>query len=788
MKLKATNPLVLLVGALAIGLAGCADDVIITEPPPPPPPPEPEAAEISIVSIVDIDDGTELGESEDDVDGVLGIVINFDTGGFEAAALDLLIDSDVVGCQTFSGQAAVGFSADVQTVQCRLDTREGLGVCVGQSQLGRFSNGEHTLSARLTLQGGTAVTATWAFPLDFDNSNVVVVVPNDIGPRVVSVANNFPDFGDGSTSDGVPFWGGVRDLSWFACPVIFDSSFEGGVLDVCEIEISGRTLSGAGHLDLGSGPGQRASSMEPFTYTAAYRDSGGDPENEDLVEDRALGSTGSRIGNGLTGRRFLACDGTDVTSAFGIDNDERHLDMHAPFCDSGGCEPEIDFMDIGDDASVGGDPDYGFVSAPLYSGGGTSLDGLEDEGVGGTYGVTVTNGAFDCTDSPCDFADADNQTLILDNVLDVGVLDEDDVCPDDETTEDSNAAPFQDHCTGDAPDAGGIDAYYLVPTMVADLLGNALGDGPGDEGIFDQFDDSDEFGIDFTSPNTDDAAGGTTFQPDDGVAGFVWNPVDPVSGDIETFMFEAVDPDLASGDAGSRVANRDCAVTAGNGCDFVTTDWEAPGGTDFFPRCNETDGSGDTTGDGNVDTATIGGEMYECSAGLLPDSAYSVTTDIFDQAIKVANLTTVTQTVIIDTTVPMVQPFSPLPPGVVQANAAIQLDIGGSVSDLSGLSSAVMQIAIDTTAAAACGDPLLIPDNLVPEGSGPGEVDDNTQDVTSTASSFLASFVIQLPAVRPVTIKYCYVLTAEDNGLEKDGSANPNVSTQFASTVVDWQP
>ena len=59
MKLKATNPLVLFVGALAIGLAGCADDVIITEPPPPPPPPPPEAAEISIVSVTEFDDGAE---------------------------------------------------------------------------------------------------------------------------------------------------------------------------------------------------------------------------------------------------------------------------------------------------------------------------------------------------------------------------------------------------------------------------------------------------------------------------------------------------------------------------------------------------------------------------------------------------------------------------------------------------------------------------------------------------------------------------------------------------------
>ena len=187
MKLKATNPLVLFVGALAIGLAGCADDVIITDPPdiiipPPPPPPPPENAEIATVSIVNADDGTEIGESEDDpVSGVIGVAINFDTGGFEAAALDVFVDSDKVPCQTFSGQAAVGIRADQQRVQCLINTDEGIGACTGSVLLGRFENGPHTISATLTLQDGSSVTATRAEPLTFANTNSIIVVPDDIG-------------------------------------------------------------------------------------------------------------------------------------------------------------------------------------------------------------------------------------------------------------------------------------------------------------------------------------------------------------------------------------------------------------------------------------------------------------------------------------------------------------------------------------------------------------------------------------------------------------------------------
>ena len=282
MKLKATNPLVLFVGALAIGLAGCADDVIITDPPDiiievpePPPPPPPATAEIAIVSIVNADDGTEIGESEDDpVSGVIGVAINFDTGGFEAAALDVFVDSDKVPCQTFSGQAAVGLSADVQRVQCLINTDEGIGACTGSTQLGRFTNGPHTISATLTLQDGSSVTATRAEPLTFANSNTVVVVPNDIGPRVVGL-------------DEQGWWGGPRDLSWFACPRIFDDTATtfGGVCDV--------TITNDGGMLFTATSTSVTDTAEPYEATAQYRDVPDDDptfvdedsRNEDSVED-----------------------------------------------------------------------------------------------------------------------------------------------------------------------------------------------------------------------------------------------------------------------------------------------------------------------------------------------------------------------------------------------------------------------------------------------------------------------------------------------------------------------
>ena len=136
-KPRITGLPVWVLGALAIGLAGCKDDGNMTEPPPPPPPP---AAEISIVSFVDAQSGEEFPAGDDgiEVSGRIGVVIEFDTGGTEAQALDLILEpasggTEVVSCDGFSGLGAAGLRADVQTVMCGIDTGEGVGICQGQS-------------------------------------------------------------------------------------------------------------------------------------------------------------------------------------------------------------------------------------------------------------------------------------------------------------------------------------------------------------------------------------------------------------------------------------------------------------------------------------------------------------------------------------------------------------------------------------------------------------------------------------------------------------------------------
>ncbi len=764
-------PLRLLV-ALAGGLAGCQDDGNITEPPPPPPPPA--AAEISIVSFVDPESGDEFPEGEDgiEVGGRIGVVIEFDTGGAEAQTLDLILEaarggSVVVPCDDFQGQGAVGLRADAETVMCGIDTGQGDGTCQGQALLARFENDRYTASAALTLADGRTIRDESVTALIFDNGNEMGSWLLDIGPRVVSLGPSFPDFG---VQDGTPFWGGPRDLTWTACPIVFDEA----LADICRIEISGGTLSGSGDLDFGNGPGQRVSSEEPFMYTAAYRSSTGAPVNEDAVEDDPAGG-GSVIGDGPTGFRVFLCDGTNVTSSFVMESDVRHLDLTAPLCGLGsGCDPQIDAMDV---------PFAGSDANPIYSGGVTSLESLTDIGVGGTYGVDVTMGVFDCKDStgapPCDPTDTDNQTLIRDTVLVVTELLEDDSCPDNTTTTASTTAGAPPpHCQGAAPDAGGIDSYYMNPTVVADALGNELGDGTGDNTIPGEFDSSGAFGTDYGAPSTLNAAGATTFQPDDAVDPFTWlTSADSVT--YETFMFSAVDPVLASMDAGSQVNNDGCAAACGDGS-LLTLDLDVfvdPAGAPVaFPlTCVETDGAG---------VLAAGSGMFECDVSGLTDGAYGWTTQIADRAEKIPNVTVVTQNIIVDTSDPVFGALNPPPVGSPGTDASsIVMIIGGTVNDVSVLSPATVTVSSVAGPNGACaGSTVLVV---------PADIDRNAVSIAGTpptnAIAFNETFTVNEPAGSG-TITYCFDVLATDAARSKTGAGTGNTATLTTQVDVTWNP
>jgi hypothetical protein len=777
---------------LAVGLAGCTSDSV-GPPPPPPPPPPPSAAEITIAGVVDPETGVDLPDRGDGimVSGRIGVVIDFDPGSSELGSLDVILEdasgaADVIPC-TDAVQGAVGLSADVQSVQCVIDTAEGAGACQGQAMSARFANGTYTVAAELTLQDGSTVSDEGDDPLLFDNGEATGGMVLDIGPRVVSVGDEAPEFG---VEAGVPFWGGPRDLSWRACPVVFDAA----LMDICTVEISGGTLDGTGDLDLGNGPGQRAVSAAPFTYTAFYRDADGEPVNEDLVEDDPSGG-GSVVGDGPTGFRVLLCDGTDVTEVFGMESDVRHLDTTAPSCDEGSCAPVI--------------ADMAVLQNGLYSDGDITLDGLTDGGVGGVYGVTAMVNAHDF-----DSGISANQELFLENTQGIADLPEDDGCGSDETTDGS----VQFGCGGNEEGLP-VDAYFLVVSEAADLLGNALGDGTMDRDIDDEFADSEEFGVDVTPPAFEE----DEFEPPSDEPPFVWNPdlrnpaTEPIgTGPFETLMFEADDPALASADPGSGLEDDNCLgisdpVVLADACDDVDGDENyihgrllaAPDPDDEFNPAQ------DDLGDAGVLPAFDAGlNMFEfelcqvLGAGMCDtstDGTYTVEYVVSDHAVKENNVGSFEITIIVDVTPPEVT-FDGVT-GLDSSDAAsVGLTLQGAVTDGTGVADAVVEVTVEdldgVNIAASDGDcstqgDALVnqEDNLVaPSDNDPDEAVelDITADVNASPDgSYAIDFTADNLGAGDYT--YCFTVTADDGAERKDGSDDAVESVSISTKDFTWQ-
>ena len=769
------------VAAMTAGLAACESQPTVTQPPPPPPPP-PSTAEISITALVDAETGVDLPSSSEGilVSGRIAVLIDFDAGSGAPQSLEVLLEHEsgaatTIPCDGLLAQVSGGLRADVQSVQCVIDTGEGAGACVGQPMSARFENGIYSAAAQLTLQDGTTVQDVVDEALSFDNGQATGGMVLDIGPRVVSVGDDFPEFGE---LDGVPYWGGPRDLMWRACPIVFDPN----LTDICTVEISAGTLSGSGDLDLGNGPGELAASQAPFTYTAAYRDGDGKPVNEDLVEDDPAGG-GHVIGDGPNGFKVLLCDGTNVTQFFSMTSDIRHLDTTAPRCGVGSCEPEIEGMTV--------------LQHGLYGAGGFSLGGLTDGGVGGVYGETAIVDAYDF-----DSGDPDDQELFLANPVSIDDLPEDDGCGFGETTDSST----QFGCGG--MEAGlPVDAYFLLVSQVADLLGNALGDGNMDRSISDEFSDSDEFGVDATAPSLDEV------QPPQEDPVFVWNPdltgagcpaAAPGDPDCETIMWESVDPDLESDDDPSGLEEGSCGA--------VCADDDADGN---LIEAEILDGPG-TSNDGEIleaSNAGLAADMFEaffCAGGAggaecdgTDDGEYAVEIRTNDQAVKENNSRTEVITFVLDVTPPVIG-FGGIT-GLNASNAAtVEFVLSASVVDRNGdgtaVQSAIVQVTIDGGDGICDGsglgddfiaelDVLVRPEDGNDDGTGATVISDVTAEVQANGGDFDRAFdvVNQAGNLGLGTFDYCFILTADDGAERKDGTDDGISVTASAQKTFTWQ-
>lgn len=138
----------------------------------------------------------------------------------------------------------------------------------------------------------------------------------------------------------------------------------------------------------------------------------------------------------------------------------------------------------------------------------------------------------------------------------------------------------------------------------------------------------------------------------------------------------------------------------------------------------------------------------------------------------------------LDTTEPTVQPGN-VPPSDIDTEAAfLTLTVEGSIFDANDLIEATVGV-FAPGGDGTCGTADDVP---LDEGTGDGEVDDQSQSVLSDPNPFSVDFTIQNPNDEQESDRlYCFNVTAVDEALENTGAPDGNTAeVVVAETVVTW--
>jgi hypothetical protein len=459
-------------------------------------------------------------------------------------------------------------------------------------------------------------------------------------------------------------------------------------------------------------------------------------------------------------------------------------------------------------------------------------------------GQTVLLNAWDIDSFDGDLLDL---TLYLENVAGVDDLAEDDACGFDETTDQALGGDYPDawgQCTDGAGDDGGVDAYVIQIARVGDLLGNELGDGTEDTQLEDEFvteltDNgtglgvvvSGQLGADFTGPEIDPDE---LMPPADGGAVlelFVWNPDldfdgvdddtrgcgplgDPLDQDLcENLMFEALDPDLASGDAGAGVDDAECGPATnpastecidgdGDG-ELITVEIDDSPGDDFNDQlmlvARAWDGAASTDPEDGMFAGYICDEPGDVGTACdgTNDGTYTVTHTVPDKAQVDNNVSEASYSFIIDTNQPVIG-FGGIT-GLNSSNAAtVEFVLDASVVDRNGDGTAVTSAVVQVTGISGGGDcslgvfDLVAEDEVLvtPEGGNDAADDttveaDVTDAVQTNGGDFSKLFTAENLGAGPVT--YCFTIIADDGAARKNGDDDELEINAVAGKDFTWQ-
>ena len=234
----------------------------------------------------------------------------------------------------------------------------------------------------------------------------------------------------------------------------------------------------------------------------------------------------------------------------------------------------------------------------------------------------------------------------------------------------------------------------------------------------------------------------------------VFNPNDDAGdGALDNNLsFAASDPRLASGVAASGYGTATGSATASDGSTISITPSIAPNAT-------------------GTNTITMAG---------MAETTWTVNVTAGD-ASSPPNQATFGYTVTVDRTDPLISVVNP-PPGSVNTGGTITFVIQGSITDANGLSEAFVRVrnADDNTA-----DTCESDDAFFTVGSGPGQVSQAEVDILGSAGDFEVQ--IQAHSNGSGTQQdFCFFIDAADTAKDRSGTAEPNRSSRFIRTLVNW--
>ena len=664
--------------------------------------PSGKAATVAIFGLRSVTDRSTAVDPTD-VSGDVTVLLDVQPNDDTIAGISLTLGEEVIHCRGTSSDQG-GFIAAASgelEVECLFKTASIMGECAGAQLPPLYANGDHTLGARVTTADGETREAIVTQPITLKNSGFVMVT-HSAGSASAVVS-------------GVTYRGGPVDEdddsnqnTFHACPASYDGTTVG--------ELSLTTmLTGpdAAAIDTTVADSTRGATLVITKEKGAFTWNV-DPAKNGGVEDRAGKDEHWVINSG-----DIKDDGDLlVTSKFRGDEEAMvgplYFDFKRPTWthDPDEDEPQEILVTYGTTAARTNQS----VGNSYYNSGALSVRGLTDGGVGGAGAIIAVG---DCG------IEANSDSLKSTAFMPAAGLEEV-----------SNMAQLpEEDATKDFADDKGLNCYTAEVTAISDELGNEATLPATPIGTINYF------GVDKGRPVVTDV------QPDSRM----------VLKRDAFLTFEAEDPDLATGEAGSG---------------YWATRWFV--GTKFIAAL------GNTTKLKSVSQARL---------GLTKDGAYGVTALAEDNA-NPGNRTTVRYSFVRDGLAPTFT-VSKSQSNIGNTHAAtVIVTVGGTISDASGIEEA--ELSVRSPVAGVC--PTGASDDLnLPARRVTGNKRDLSDDGSSSIT-FDETFTVKAPSAGDisgvtdfVSENLCFYLYVEDVATDREGDGPGNWKEyDVGSFSVSW--